>query len=79
MESSIAIDSSTREDTTVTIAVELSDRSEEFELLDYLSAIARQENVSDFKLFSNKAQNIGIEGNKRFFEQIIEDRKGEIT
>lgn len=78
MESSIAIDSSTHEDTTVTIAVELTDRDEEFELLDYLSAAARQESVSDFKLFSNKARNIGIEGNEGFFERIIEGRREEL-
>lgn len=79
MESSIAIDSSTRGDTTVTIAVELADRDEEFRLLDRLSAIARQENVSDFKLFSSKAQDIEIENNIQFFERLIEDCRERIV
>lgn len=57
---------------TVTIAVELSDRSEEFELLDDLSAIARRENVSQFKLFSSKAQDIGVRDEKEFFECVVE-------
>lgn len=70
--SSIAIDSSTRGETTVTIAVELADRIEEFELLDGLSAIARRRNVSQFKLFSSKAQDIGVRDNEEFFERIID-------
>lgn len=70
--SSVAIDSSTRGDTTVTIAVELSERIEEFELLDDLSAIARQHNVSEFKLFSSKARDIGIRDNQAFFEHVID-------
>lgn len=73
MESSVAIDSSTREETTVTVAVTLTDRVEEFQLLDRLSAIARQENVGEFKLFSNKTQDIEVEGNRVFYERIIED------
>lgn len=72
IESSIAIDSSTRKNTTVTSAVELSNRSQEFELLDDLSAIARRENASEFKLFSSKAQDIDVRENEQFFEQVVE-------
>lgn len=79
IESSIAIDSSTRGDTTVTIAVELSDRREEFELLDDVSAIARRENASQFKLFSNKAQDIGVRDEREFFERVIEVCRDRLT
>ncbi len=78
MESSVAVDSSTREETTVTVAVELTERDEEFQLLDRLSAIARQESVSEFKLFSNKARNIGIEENQAFFERVIKSYRGKL-
>lgn len=71
----MAVDSSTREDATVTVAVELPNRDEEFRLLDQLSAIARQEGVSEFKLFSNKAHDISIEDNREFFERIIEHNR----
>lgn len=50
----------------------------EFDLLDELSAVARRQNVSQFKLFSNKAQQIGISDNEEFFERVIERRRGNL-
>lgn len=72
--SSIAIDSSTRNNTTVTVAVELADRFEELRLIEEMSEVARRENVTDFKLFSHKASDIDID-NDSFFEQIIDKRR----
>lgn len=72
IESSIAVDASTRANTTVTVAVQLPNRTKEFELLDELSAVARRENVSQFKLFSSKAQDIGVRNDAEFFARVIE-------
>lgn len=63
----------------MTIAVELSDRTEEFALLDDLSAVARQENVSKFKLFSSKATDIGVTDNREFFECVIDRCRESVT
>lgn len=79
MQASLAVDSSTRGDTTVTVAVGLSSRTEEFELLDDLSRIARRRNVTDFKLFSGKARNIGVEEKSEFFERVIACCRGKLT
>lgn len=72
MESTIAIDSSTRDNTTVTIAVELQNRANEFELIDELSAIARHQNVTEFKLFSNKANDLSRGEYTGFFDEILD-------
>lgn len=50
----------------------------EFELLDELSAVARRQNVAQFKLFSNKAQQIEISDSEAFFERVIERRRGSL-
>lgn len=78
-ESSIAIDTSNRGNATVTVASEIPSRSAEFEILEIVCKSARQNNVSDFRLFNRKARDIGLDGNEEFFEDIIDEAREYIT
>ncbi|WP_141551629.1 hypothetical protein [Natrinema sp. CBA1119] len=77
--SSIAIDSSNRGDTTVTVAVEMPDRLTEIKMLEIVCESARQNQVSDFRLFNRKARDIGIDGNEDFFRDVISATRGYIV
>lgn len=78
-ESSLALDASIRENTTVTVAVETPSRGTEVELLESICKSARKHSLTDFRLFNRKARDFGVEGNEGFFRDVIKTNRKYIT
>lgn len=77
-QSSIAVDSSTRDRATATVAVTVPDRETELDILENVCRSARENGVSNFRLFNRKGRDIGITGNEQFFENVVDDNREHI-